>query len=31
MSPELQIALQNAINGLLLGGTYALVAVGFSL
>lgn len=31
MSVETQIALQNALNGLLLGGTYALVAVGFSL
>ncbi len=26
-----QVALQNAVNGLLLGGTYALVAVGFSM
>ncbi len=31
MSPAAQIALQNAINGLLIGGTYATVAVGFSL
>ena len=31
MGVPAQIALQNAINGLLLGGTYALVAVGFSL
>lgn len=31
MSAAAQIALQNAINGLLIGGTYAAVAVGFSL
>ena len=31
MSPAAQIALQNAINGLLVGGMYATVAVGFSL
>jgi branched-chain amino acid transport system permease protein len=31
VSPELQVALQNAVNGLLIGGTYATVAVGFSL
>ncbi len=31
MSAAAQIALQNAINGLLIGGTYATVAVGFSL
>lgn len=31
MSPGTQVALQNAINGLLIGGTYATVAVGFSL
>ena len=31
MSAAAQIALQNAVNGLLIGGTYATVAVGFSL
>ncbi len=31
MSVAVQIALQNAVNGLLLGGTYATVALGFSL
>ena len=31
MSPAAQIALQNAVNGLLIGGVYATVAVGFSL
>ena len=31
MGVTAQIALQNAVNGLLLGGTYALVAVGFSM
>jgi branched-chain amino acid transport system permease protein len=31
VSPPAQIALQNAVNGLLIGGTYATVAVGFSL
>jgi branched-chain amino acid transport system permease protein len=31
VSPGAQIALQNAINGLLIGGVYATVAVGFSL
>ena len=31
MSAAAQIALQNAINGLVIGGTYATVAVGFSL
>jgi branched-chain amino acid transport system permease protein len=31
VNPAAQIALQNAINGLLIGGTYATVAVGFSL
>ena len=31
MSVAAQIALQNAVNGLLLGGTYGLVAVGFSM
>ena len=31
MNTTVQIALQDAINGLLLGGTYATVAVGFSL
>jgi len=31
VSAAAQIALQNAINGLLIGGTYATVAVGFSL
>lgn len=31
MSAAAQIALQNGINGLLIGGTYATVAVGFSL
>ncbi len=31
MSVETQIALQNALNGLLIGGTYATVALGFSL
>jgi branched-chain amino acid transport system permease protein len=31
VSVAAQIALQNAINGLLIGGTYATVAVGFSL
>ena len=31
MSTAAQIALQNAVNGLLIGGTYATVAVGFSL
>lgn len=31
MSVAAQIALQNALNGLLIGGTYATVALGFSL
>ncbi|HKV43299.1 MAG TPA: branched-chain amino acid ABC transporter permease [bacterium] len=31
MSDAAQVALQNAINGLLIGGTYATVAVGFSM
>jgi branched-chain amino acid transport system permease protein len=31
VSTTLQIVLQNVVNGLLLGGTYAIVAVGFSL
>jgi branched-chain amino acid transport system permease protein len=31
VSAAAQIALQNAINGLLIGGTYATIAVGFSL
>lgn len=31
MGVAAQVALQNAVNGLLLGGTYALVAVGFSM
>ncbi len=31
MSVGVQIALQNAVNGLLIGGTYATVALGFSL
>lgn len=31
MSAGLEIALQNAVNGLLIGGTYATVALGFSL
>jgi branched-chain amino acid transport system permease protein len=31
VSVEAQIALQNALNGLLIGGTYATVAIGFSL
>ncbi|HKW93151.1 MAG TPA: branched-chain amino acid ABC transporter permease [Methylomirabilota bacterium] len=31
MPAALQVALQNGVNGLLLGGTYALVAVGFSM
>lgn len=31
MSAAAQLALQNLVNGLLLGGTYAMVAVGFSL
>ena len=31
MNAAAQIALQNAVNGLLVGGTYATVAVGFSL
>jgi branched-chain amino acid transport system permease protein len=31
MSVTIQLALQNAVNGLLLGATYAAVAVGFSL
>jgi len=31
VNPAAQIALQNTINGLLIGGTYATVAVGFSL
>jgi branched-chain amino acid transport system permease protein len=31
VSTTLEIVLQNVVNGLLLGGTYAIVAVGFSL
>jgi branched-chain amino acid transport system permease protein len=31
MSPATQLAMQDAVNGLLLGGTYAVVAIGFSL
>jgi branched-chain amino acid transport system permease protein len=31
VSPSLQIALQNAVNGLLIGGTYATVGLGMSL
>jgi branched-chain amino acid transport system permease protein len=31
VSPAAQIALQNAVNGLLIGGTYATVGLGFSL
>ena len=31
MSVAAQVAVQNAVNGLLLGGTYGLVAVGFSM
>ncbi len=31
VSPELQLVLQNAVNGLLIGGTYATIALGLSL